>query len=458
MSLGSDRARGPGKLMDGPGALPPDASERYRALLERLFALAKTGMHLGLGPISRVLTDLGHPELAFDSVHVAGSNGKGSTAAFTAAILGAAGEKVGLYTSPHLVSLTERVQVVEAARSREITPDALVDAVEKVESVARDFADLSFFEVMTAAGMVALEREDVSWGVIEAGLGARLDATRLVDAKVSVLTDLTLEHTEILGDTLEAIAAEKVFVARPGRPLVAANTTPGATRVVEEAAQEIGAPVSWLGRDFDVTAEPDGTFSFDLGDRKLACIRLSLLGPHQGRNAALAVKAATLAVPTISDDAIRRGLERAYWPGRMEVFRPDGDIAPILLDGAHNPQGAEILARALTTNRALFTPPLHFVFGVLGDKDVRPMFASLAPLAETITLTRPGSPRARAPGELVAMLPASARSRATVVEGVAEAVAAARVRASHDGGWVVVSGSLYLVGDVRAWLLSLRRD
>lgn len=458
MNLDPNRARVPGKLMDGPGALPPGASERYRALLERLFALAKTGMHLGLGPISRVLTELGHPELAFDAVHVAGSNGKGSTAAFTAAILSAAGEKVGLYTSPHLVSLTERVQVVEAARSREITPDALVDAVERVETVARDFADLSFFEVMTAAGMVALACEDVSWGVVEAGLGARLDATRLVDAKVSVLTDLALEHTEILGDTLEQIAAEKAFVARRGRPLVAANTTPGATRVVDDAARAIGAHVSWLGRDFDVTAERDGTFSFDLGDRKLACIQLSLLGPHQGRNAALAVKAATLALPSLSDDAIRRGLERAYWPGRMEVFRPEGDVAPILLDGAHNPQGAESLARALTENRGLFAPPLHFVFGVLGDKDVRPMFTTLAPLAASITLTRPGSPRARAPGELDAMLPEDVRGRARVVEGVTEAVESARARAATDGGWVVVAGSLYLVGDVRAWLLSLRRD
>lgn len=441
--------------MDQPGVPPAGASARYRSLLERLFALSRTGMTLGLAGISRVLGSLGHPELAYPSVHIAGSNGKGSTAAFTAAILGAAGHKVGLYTSPHLISLTERVQLVEGLRAREISPEALADAVERVEEVAPDFGGLSFFEVLTAAGLVALEKERVSYAVIEAGLGARLDATRLVDARVSVLTDLALEHTEVLGSTLEEIASEKSAVIRAGRPLVAADAPAGAARVIEQACEHAGAELHRIGRELSVAPGPDHTFDLDLGDRRLSSVRLSLLGPHQGRNALLAAKAACLAVPGIDDDAIRRGLESARWPGRMEVLRLPME-PPILLDGAHNPQGAEILARALDEHRGTITPPLHFVFGVLADKDAAGMIDALAPRAASMVITRPGSPRARPPAEVLAMLEPVARARAEIVEGVEAALRVARARARDEGGWVVVAGSLYLVGDARALLLGAR--
>jgi dihydrofolate synthase / folylpolyglutamate synthase len=176
-------------IFDSPGGAKAGSSARYRELIDRLYALAKTGMTLGLEPMARVLAKLGHPERAYPAIHIAGSNGKGSTSAFAASILSAHGLDVGLYTSPHLTSLTERIQIVRNGRFHEIPEDEFVEAMLAVEKVAPDFEGLSFFEAITAAGLVVFQGRGVDVAVIEAGLGARLDATRLVDAHVSVLTD-----------------------------------------------------------------------------------------------------------------------------------------------------------------------------------------------------------------------------------------------------------------------------
>jgi dihydrofolate synthase/folylpolyglutamate synthase len=460
--------------MDGPGRVHEHANARYKAYVEKLYAIAKSGMTLGLDPIARALEALGHPERTFPAIHVAGSNGKGSTSAFCASILSMR-KKTGLYTSPHLISLTERVQIVEGLRPdgslvgrsppspcgrgpepvrfREITEDAFADAFDAVDRASPGFSGLSFFEAVTAAGLVALHHEHVAAAVIEAGLGARLDATLLVDAHVSVLTDLALEHTEILGDTIEAIAREKSAVARRRRPFVTAGGPPEAMAEIEAAARAVEAPLYVLGREIDVHANADGTFDLRLSDRTLEHVELSLSGPHQGRNALLAAEAARHFLPALTDDEIRRGLMAAAWGGRMEVFAPPN--APwVLLDGAHNPHGIEALVRALKAERDRIRPPLHFVFGVLQDKDARCMIEAIAPLAASLTLTRPDSARARAPEDLYAMLGAEKRANAEVVSDDLDALFQAMARAKATEGWVVVCGSLYLVGAVRAWLLT----
>jgi dihydrofolate synthase/folylpolyglutamate synthase len=423
-------------------------------MVERLLQLSsQKGMVLGLERVEALLARLGHPERAYRTVHVAGSNGKGSTSAFLASILSAEGRRVGLYTSPHLVSLTERVQVVLRGKATPVSEQELLRALLAVERAAPGFLDLTFFEVLTAAGLLALAEAGVEVAVIEAGLGARLDATRLVDAEVSVLTELSLEHSAILGSTLEAIAAEKAHVIRPGRPLVAADAPPGAMAVVEAAASAAGAPLYRIGRELSVRPGPlEGVFDLGLGEQRvLNDVRPSLLGPHQGRNAILAAKAALLFEPSISDAVLKGGLESTFWPGRMEVRRRSGR-PPVLLDGAHNAQGAEALGRAIRVHHRTFLGPLHLVFGVLGDKDAGAMLEALLPLADSIVLTRPGTPRARAPDELYQLLPHAERDRATVVESVAEAFAAAERRATRRGGWVVVAGSLYVIGEVQELL------
>lgn len=437
--------------LDGPGASPADASEAYRATIERLYALSRSGTQFGLGRISRVLADLGHPELTFPAVHVAGSNGKGSTAAFLASILSARQKTVGLFTSPHLISLTERIQFVRDTIPEEISQDELTRVIAKVEAVAPGFRDLSFFEVVTAAGLLALRDRKVAIGVVEAGLGARLDATRLVDAKVAVLTDLSLEHTAILGETIEEIAREEGAVVRPGRPLVMADGPSAAMREVEKMATAIAAPIHRIGDDLLLRRVGPRRFSLRLDkDRELEDVELSLHGPHQARNALLAAKAATLVAPDLEDDAIREGLRRACWPGRLEIFE---GTPPIVLDGAHNTHGARVLRAALLSEPCFSDRPLHFVFGVLADKDVGAMIGALGPIARSTVVTRPISTRARSPEELVRISAELGLARPTVIERLPEALHEASRRAREDEGWVVVCGSLYLVGDVRALLL-----
>lgn len=437
--------------MDSPGRVDPKASPAWRRLIDRLYALSTMGMSLGLERVDRVLAALDRPEHRFPSVHIAGSNGKGSTAAFLATILAESGRRVGLYTSPHLVSLTERVQILQrGVAPAALSEEALLEAFEAVESVAPSFGDLSFFEAITAAGMWAFAQRGIEVAVVEAGLGARLDATRLVRAEVSVLTELALEHTAILGDTLEAIAREKLAVIRPDRPLVAADSAPSVSAVITAAADAANAPLSLINRDLFVRSLGAGRFDLDLGDLQVDQVRLPLLGPHQGRNALLAASAAVRFDPGIGADTIRRGLAKTRWPGRMEIVRA---TAPrIVLDGAHNAQGTAALIAGIEAHPAEIPHPIHLVFGVLGDKDAGAMIGPLARLARTIILTRADSPRARSAEDLLPLLPAEARVRASCAASVPEALARAEARAVSEGGTIVVAGSLYLVGEARALL------
>lgn len=446
-------------LLDGPGAPPTSSGLRYKALVARLFSRARFGSKLGLDAIQGVLDALGNPEQDYRTVHVAGSNGKGSTSSFLAAILSAR-QPVGLYTSPHLISMTERVQLVSQRRYAEASQAELLAAADRLLSVAPDFGPLTFFEILTVLGLLLFSRRQVDIAVIEAGLGARLDATRVVDPELAVLTDLSLEHTSILGPTLTEIAAEEGAVMRPGRPLVMADGPAEAMAQLDKMVQATGAIPYRLGRDFFVRRAAQGRGVEALGERydlelrgqdglrKLEGLRLSLLGPHQARNAALAAQAACLAEPSLPDSALVEGLEGAHWPGRIELFERPGHPS-VLLDGAQNAHAAQALAAALVELRSQgrVSGPLHVLFGVLDDKDADLMTAALAPLAASFTVTRPPSPRARDPEEVAALIPG-----AEVVEPVDAALFEVEARAQREGGWVVACGSLYLIGALRGLL------
>jgi dihydrofolate synthase / folylpolyglutamate synthase len=428
--------------LDGPGRAPPGADPAYRAVIERLHALARSGTKFGLERIERVLARLEHPERGRTAVHIAGSNGKGSTAAFLARILAEGGTKVGLFTSPHLVSLRERIRFLHRDQDELVEPAELVDAVNRVEAASHGLEDVSFFEAVAAAALVAMRARGVEVAVVEAGLGARLDATRLVDADVAVLTDLSLEHTAILGETIEEIAAEEGAVVRPGRPLVMADGPAAAMAVVDRMAKEARADVSRLGRDFFVSGtwkQADFRLQHEM---RVGPIRLALAGPHQLRNAALAATTARMLGGTEAD--IATGLASARWPGRMES-RLEGGVR-IVLDGAQNPHAAVALASALAEDRA-FDRGAHVVFGVLADKDARAMLRSIAPFAASWIFTRPSSERARAPRDLLAWMP-----EGRVEELPARALAEAQKAAAADGRPLLVCGSLYLVGDVKTAL------
>jgi dihydrofolate synthase/folylpolyglutamate synthase len=390
--------------------------------LQRLQPLA---MRFGLERMERALAALGHPERRYPVLHVAGTNGKGSTCAMAAAALRAAGHRVGLYTSPHLVRFHERI-VVDGAPIGDAALAARVDDVRRAcpwHEGGREDERLTYFEFATLLGLLEFAVEGVQVAVVEVGLGGRWDATNAVAPAVTAVARIGLDHTQLLGDTVELVAREKAGIFKPGVPAVVHADQPGgALEVLREEAARRGAPFTVAPAGWD---GPVG-----------------LAGPHQRTNAALAA-AALRALDArgvhAPEGAIAEGIARARWPGRLE------EVAGVLLDGAHNPQGAAALAEGL---RALYPGrPVELVFGVLADKDHAGMLAALAPAVRRVHVLAPNSPRARPAGDVEAL----ARSLGVVADvhlDLGDALACAR-RAAVDGGIVCVAGSLYLVGEAR---------
>jgi dihydrofolate synthase/folylpolyglutamate synthase len=394
--------------------------------LQRLQPLA---MRFGLERMERALAALGHPERRCPVLHVAGTNGKGSTCAMAAAALRAAGHRVGLYTSPHLVRFHERIAVDGAP----ISDEALATRIDEIRRACpwheggREDERLTYFEFATLLGLVEFAVQGVDVAIVEVGLGGRWDATNAIASPaVTAVARIGLDHTQLLGDTVEQVAVEKAGIFKPGVPAVVHADQPGrALEVLREEAARRGAPLtvappSWEG--------PVG-----------------LRGPHQRGNAALAAAALRamgargVAVP---EGAIAAGIAGATWPGRLE------EVGGVLLDGAHNPQGAAALADAL---RALHPGrPVELVFGVLADKDHAGMLAALRPAVRGLHVIAPDSPRAR-PAVEVQALARSLGLDADVHAGLGDALACARRRAA-DGALVCVAGSLYLVGEAREQL------
>ncbi|MBX3210150.1 MAG: bifunctional folylpolyglutamate synthase/dihydrofolate synthase [Labilithrix sp.] len=378
-------------------------------------------MRLGLEPMRAACARAGHPERAFEVVHVAGTNGKGSTCAMVEAMARASGRRTGLYTSPHLVRFAERIRV----DAEPVPDDTLTSALEEALHVG---SELSFFETATFAALLAFRAAAVELAVLEVGLGGRLDATNVVPApKVTAVTGIALDHQEMLGDTLDAIAREKAAIAKPGVPMVLGAMPDEARAAALEVAIAAGARVVDAA-----SLSPDVT--------------VGLAGAHQRENARVAWTIG--AELGLSDDARRRGLAEARWPGRLErVGVGEGELAgPWLLDGAHNPDGARALVSALAG-----VDVGAVVFGALEDKAWREM---LGVIAGGVAAPRVYvAPAGRAPAGLEA-LRGIAEGRAAA--SVAEALRAARAAAGRRG--VVVCGSLYLVGEARAALLGLARD
>jgi dihydrofolate synthase/folylpolyglutamate synthase len=394
-----------------------------------LSGLQPLAMRFGLERMERALEALGHPERRYPVLHVGGTNGKGSTCAMAAAALAEAGHAVGLYTSPHLVRFNERIQV----RGAPIDDASLARAVERIRAACPwhergDEGDrLTYFEFATLAGLLHFADAAVDVAVVEVGLGGRFDATTAIASpRVTAVARIGLDHTQLLGDTFEQIAFEKAGIFKRGIPAVVhAHQPPGALETLRAEAARRGAPLV-------VAAEAwDGP--------------LALRGPHQRGNAALAAAAlrelARAGVP-VPEAAIARGIATARWPGRLE------EVGGVLLDGAHNPDGAAALAAALATLHP--GRPVELVFGVLADKDHAGMLRALAPVARRLHLVAPATPRARSAADLHAGARALGAA-ADLHRELADALACAR-RAAEDGALVCVAGSLYLVGEARALL------
>ncbi len=416
----------------------------YDALLKELYGLERFGIKLGLETVRELLARLGNPHEAFPAVHVTGTNGKGSVCAFLDAILRAAGYRVGLYTSPHLVKFNERIRVdgrmiLDADVARlygEVKPHMEAMAAES------ETKQPTFFEVTTAMAFRYFVERDIDVAVVEVGMGGRLDATNVVRPEVTAITRIGLEHTENLGKTIERIAREKAGILKPGVPVV--TVAQPALKVVQARAAELGCPVTVVGRDVRYSRTAFDLQGQDLvvGDGASLALRIPLLGSFQPENAATAC-AIALAMRgrgwELPDEAIVRGFENARWPGRLQVVR---DEPVVLVDSAHNAPAAGALAESL---RELFPETkVTFVLGVLNDKDLAGIAGHLGPLAARVIATRPKTPRAFEQEDIRNAFDPFAPVDA--VPDVKEALTAAIKNAGTDDV-IVVTGSIYTVGE-----------
>jgi dihydrofolate synthase/folylpolyglutamate synthase len=425
----------------------------YRDAIAYFDTLSQFGEKLDLGRIRRLCALAGHPERQFRSVLVGGTNGKGSTCAMLAAILQSAGHHVGMAPKPHLYSHRERIQIDGELISEERLASLVARVRPWVERVAREpsFGQPTVFEVITLLAFLHFAEERVAWAVVEVGLGGRFDATNVLEPEVAVITNIGLDHTDRLGDTVEKIAFEKAGIIHPGGRVIT-GAVGGALAVIERAAAERHAALWRFGHEVrllraEVTPS-GGQFDASVKGRILQGLSIRLLGRHQLPNACLAAAAALwldeagVAIPEV---AIRCGLERAVHPGRLEVI---GRRPLVLLDGAHNADGARALRRALEEIVLPITGGgrLFFVLGVGVTHAVEEIVGTLAPLASVIIATASRHPHAAAP-EVVAVA-ARAQGADVHVSPTAESAIEQALRLARPEDVIVVAGSLFLVAEV----------
>jgi len=426
---------------EGRAAAP---SLTFQEALDYITGLGRFGIKLGLERMRAILAELGHPEMGRRGVHVAGTNGKGSTTAFLEAILRTRGLHVGMMPSPHLRSYTERVRRDGRPISEAHFAAAVTDLRPRLERVRQQLGEPTEFEILTALALDWLApRTDRL--VIEVGMGGRLDSTNALDLGVAVITNVTLDHRQHLGDTVAEIAAEKAGIIKPGS-VVVTGAEGEALRVVERAAASACAAAVWrLGEEVRLEVRGMGWegSEIDLEGPGFSYrgLRIEMLGNFQAANAALAVAAAH-ALGDATPQAVGRGLQAARWPGRLEQSGPGERV---LLDGAHNQDGLRKLGESLRP--LLGDAPLVVVFGAMADKDVGIMLSELRPMKpRTVVFTAASSAGSRAaePAQLAAGWGAGSEVRLDAHE----ALGRARELAGPDG-WVVVCGSIYLVGELR---------
>lgn len=419
----------------------------YEATLKRLYGLQRFGIKLGLETVSALLSELGNPQRRFHALHVAGTNGKGSVAAMTASILHAAGVRVGLYTSPHVLDFCERIKI----QGIDIPHDRVVDLFDRVQALPSFLVQPTFFEVATVMAFQYFAEEEVDIGVIEVGMGGRFDATNVCHPLGTIITNVSFDHERYLGSSLPDIAFEKAGIIKRRVPVVVGPVERDVFTVLQERAQHKNAPLIAFGKEFLCVSHDAGPFDVTGTRAEYLNLRCSLEGRHQAVNAAcsiVALESGVMPLLSISERIIRRGLESVTWPGRLERLqrRP-----LIFCDGAHNPAAAECLTvhlQGLLDERN--GRRLIVVIGMMQDKNLPAFLNVLVPLADGVILTQIDHPRSA---------PVLALKRALPVvdvpvyerESPQTAIDLATRLADHDD-LVCVTGSLFLVGHVKSFM------
>jgi len=414
----------------------------YKEAVKYLYSLQKFGIKFGLSKTSNLLDAFGNPHEGQNYVHIAGTNGKGSVAAFLASMLEHAGFRVGVYTSPHLLRFTERFRI----NGREMSPETAAQLINELREVVVENEPPTFFEATTAMALVYFTRENTDLAIMEVGMGGRLDATNIICPLVSVITNISLEHQDFLGTSITEIAGEKAGIIKEGVDLVTGARRPRVVKEFRTISREKKAPFWRIGEQVRYRSTASGLSYYGL-DRRMKGLRLGLKGHFQARNAALALAVAELLERKgfpVSGDQVRAGLRKVDWPGRMQVISTNPEI---LLDGAHNPAAARALADAL--QKEYRDRRVLIIIGVMDDKDIREILKWIVPLGDHIIYTRPRYYRAAAPERLMAEA-ASFDVPGEIVPTLFPALDRARALACPSDV-IVVCGSLFTVGEALSY-------
>ncbi len=435
-----------------------DIEQKYQETLNYLYGFVDYSLthgsqlaaaHFDLQRMRDFMDELGNPQRNYPILHVAGTKGKGSVASLCASSLRAQGYRVGLYTSPHLYDYSERIQV----NGQEISHAELISLVDEFRPYLDHGTELTTFEITTALAFLYFARQQVSAVVLEVGLGGRLDATNIVTPKAAVITSISLDHTNILGNTLEAIAGEKAGIIKPGVPVVVAPQKVEAFQVIERTAMQKSAPMVVVGRDYQyrlnaytLDGQEMSVWRSDLpAENEIIDLCIPLLGRHQVENAATAYAA----LQTLSQnglpvglDAIREGFAGVSWPGRFEILQRQ---PAVIVDSAHNQDSAQRLQVAL---REYFPgKSAILVFGASEDKDIRGMLSELLPVSKQMIITRSYHPRAADPQELQKI--AETFQCPTTIENSVEAALAIALQLVDEDSIVLVTGSIFMAAEAR---------
>lgn len=427
----------------------------YQETSDWLFSLENMGIKLGLDRMMDLLTRLGAPQRSFHSVHIAGTNGKGSVSAMLASIFQEAGINTGLYTSPHLVNFTERIQV----NGVQITETEVVELAAEIRGIIESPTfptgrKLTFFEITTAMAFLYFKRKRVGMAVVEVGMGGRLDATNLIAPLCTVITRIGLEHTQYLGDTLAKIAYEKAGIIKEGITVITAEDNEEAMRIIDAVARDRAAPLLLLGRDFKYDLQGKGEHGIDVHIQSIhRDVHVPLLGEYQASNAAMACECALEVKKRgveLTDTDMVIGLSKVRWPGRMEIVERD----PLLVfDVTHTTEGAKVVAKEL---KDLHPGPWVLVLGVLNDKDLKGICAEFGPLADRAVATAPKNRRAY-PAEVVHRALTDHCAHVLIETDVGAAMDRAYELAGPDDA-ILVTGSLYVIGEAEQWLAQKRTN
>lgn len=424
-------------------------SNAYKECLDTIYRLGRFGIKLELDTILNILRFLNNPQKNYSVVHVAGTNGKGSTATYIASILQEAGFKTGIYTSPHLVRFNERI----AVNGKMICDEDVVKAYNAVHAVDIGKRKATFFEITTAMGFYHFAKENVDWAVIETGMGGRFDATNIITPKVSVITNLSIEHTDYLGNTIKALATEKGGIIKKNTPLVTAVSQPSGISVLKSLAKKNTAPIYEYKKDFSARKEAGKkTYAYKGLFNTYNSLVKPLPGDHQKENLSLALAACELifknlektdSSTTLTPELVKGGLANAEWPGRLEHVQKD---PLVILDGAHNLHASKVLKKHLEAE--LKDKQLTLVIGILDDKPYEKMLKNLVPCASKVIVTKAKIDRSLEPEVLKQAIEKISKVPVTIIEDVKEAVGHAVGECKKEDA-VCVAGSLYVAGEAK---------